>query len=69
MVFSRAGKNRCVGLLTETQAMRLLTKTNPTRQAFTLVELIVVIAIILTLAALLLSAIFKALIFAVELST
>jgi prepilin-type N-terminal cleavage/methylation domain-containing protein len=40
--------------------MRLLSQTKPTRQAFTLVELVVVIAIILVLAALLLSAVFKA---------
>jgi prepilin-type N-terminal cleavage/methylation domain-containing protein len=47
--------------------MRLLSQTKPNRQAFTLVELVVVIAIILVLAALLLSAVFKAMTVADEL--
>jgi prepilin-type N-terminal cleavage/methylation domain-containing protein len=41
--------------------MRLIRETKPGRQAFTLIEMVIVIAIILSLAALLLSAVFKAL--------
>jgi prepilin-type N-terminal cleavage/methylation domain-containing protein len=66
MVFSRADKP-AYRPADGDKAMRLISQTKPTRQAFTLVELVVVIAIILVLAALLLSAVFKAMTFADEL--